>query len=148
VRAGAFGAIERISGGAAERNSNFTGAGNAGNAVYQNGVAWSNGERVEGIDGGYGARSVGRVHTVNYPASMLNTSDTGFAYGTTSEGSYFSPVAPTDGNTFTGMGVYEPSADSAYAPTTFGAFPSPNPSDVSSGGLGSGVTSPRQIGDR
>jgi hypothetical protein len=148
-RAGAFGAIERISSGGAERNSTFTGAGNAGNAVYQNGAAWSSGERVEGVDGGYGARSVsptGRVHTVNYPASMLNTSDTGFAYGTPSEGSYFSPATPTPDNTFTGMGVYEPSADSAYAPTTFGAFPSPNPSDVSSGGIQSGLTSPRQIG--
>jgi hypothetical protein len=74
------------------------------------------------------------VHTLNYPASMLNNSDTGFAYGTPSEGNYFSPVTPTPGNTFTGMGVYEPSADSGYAPTTFGAFPSRNPSDVSSGG--------------
>ncbi|KAJ6523157.1 hypothetical protein B0H19DRAFT_1386491, partial [Mycena capillaripes] len=148
-RAGAFGAIERISSGGTERNSTFTGAGNAGNAVYQNGAAWSSGERVEGADGGYGAGSVsptGRVHTVKYPASMLNTSDTGFAYGTPSEGSYFSPVTPTPDNTFTGMGVYEPSADSAYALTTFGAFPSPNPSDTSSGGIQSGLTSPRQIG--
>jgi hypothetical protein len=77
---------------------------------------------------------------------MLNTSGTGFVYGIPSERSYFSPVTPTPGNMFTGMGVYEPSADWAYTPTTFGAFPSLNLNDVSSEGLGSGVTSPRQIG--
>ncbi|KAF8209681.1 hypothetical protein K438DRAFT_1753332 [Mycena galopus ATCC 62051] len=163
-RAGAFGAIERISSGApAER----------GNSVYQNGAAWSSGERVEGVDGGYGAQSVsptGRVHTINYPSEMLNTSsayddsaydvngtgNNGFAYGTPSamDGSYFSPVTPTPNNiTFsqaypstTGSAVYgqDPSADSAYAPNTFGAFPpSPDPS-VSSGGIPSGATSPRQ----
>ncbi|KAJ7342981.1 hypothetical protein DFH08DRAFT_811309 [Mycena albidolilacea] len=86
------------------------------------------------------------VHTINYPMSMLSTSDMGFVYGTPSERSYFSPVTPMPGNMFIGMSVHKPSVDLVYVPTTFGGFLSPNPSDMSSGRLGSGVTSLRQIG--
>ncbi|KAJ7229746.1 hypothetical protein B0H12DRAFT_221859 [Mycena haematopus] len=118
------------------------------NSVYQNGAAWTSGERVEGVDGGYGARSVsptGRVHTINYPASMLNTSA---AYDTGADASYFSPVTPTPHNmSFSPSSVYadDASPDSAYAPNTFGAFPaSPDMSSLSSSGIPSGATSPRQ----
>nr|GAT43500.1 predicted protein [Mycena chlorophos] len=107
---------------------------NNGNRVasiytHHNGSAWSSGERVIGVDGGYGARSVsptGRVHTINYPsaASMGASGDNnGFAYGeSTGEGSYFSPVTPTV-NAFNTVYAEDPSADSAYGATTFDAPP-------------------------
>ncbi|KAF7324317.1 hypothetical protein MSAN_02525200 [Mycena sanguinolenta] len=120
-----------------------------GNAVYGNAAAWSSGERVEGVDGGYGAQSVsptGRVHTINYPAGMMNTSsvyDNGngdnFTYGTPSAAD--ASVSPPS----TRSTAREPSADSAYTVNTFSSFPSSGYSStaVSSPDL-SGTTSPRQ----
>ncbi|KAF7341761.1 hypothetical protein MSAN_02030400 [Mycena sanguinolenta] len=159
-RAGAFGAIERLS---SEKTSPTAAT---GNGVYGNTAAWSSGERVEGVDGGYGAQSVsptGRVHTINYPAGMMNTSsaydvngnDDHFAYGTPSaaDASYFSPITPTPHattfaqrqSTFDQVYAQDPSADSAYAVNTFSSFPSSGYSStaVSSPDL-SGTTSPRQ----
>ncbi|KAJ6534893.1 hypothetical protein B0H19DRAFT_1271571 [Mycena capillaripes] len=172
ARAGAFGAISAISTGSGappSYGSPTTPSAQQGQGVYQNASAWSSGERVEGVDGGYGARSVsptGRVHTVNYPTpATLSTygeyghGEDGFAYGTPSnmDGSYFSPVTPTPGAMgFAGMGmVEEPSADSAYAENTFGSYAShyqihpqgsPNLSESSTPSMPSGVSSPRQIG--
>jgi hypothetical protein len=72
------------------------------------------------------------------------------AYGIPSNAdqSYFSPTIPTPHNaSFNSVYAGDSSADSVYAPNTFGAFPgSPDLSDVSGGRMGSGVASPSQIG--
>ncbi|KAJ7032682.1 hypothetical protein C8F04DRAFT_1396522 [Mycena alexandri] len=138
--------------------NNNTGHGQGqGQSVYANASAWSSGERVEGVDGGYGAQSVsptGRVHTINYPeAPAYNAA---YDDGTANAASYFSPTTPTPHSGFPDtMGAYEPSADSAYAANTFGApaynygsaYGSPVLSASGSGSESGGVsafTSPRQ----
>ncbi|KAJ7470005.1 hypothetical protein B0H11DRAFT_1388701 [Mycena galericulata] len=183
-RVSAYGNADRAS-------SAYSGGAERGHSVYTahgaHGGAWSSGERVEGVDGGYGARSVsptGRVHTINYPSAYSpsgNAEDGEYGYeayeGTSpaptytthvgasaygayganggngngaNGGSYFSPTTPTPQG---GFEVYEPSADSAYNATTFGAFgggsPAFSPADSGSAGgvqsgVQSGITSPRQ----
>ncbi|KAJ7869458.1 hypothetical protein B0H14DRAFT_3440647 [Mycena olivaceomarginata] len=131
ARAGAFGAISAISTGSGAPPSYHSPTTPQGQGVYQNASAWSSGERVEGVDGGYGARSVsptGGVHTINYPtpATLSIYGDYGhdqgdaFAYGTPSnmDGSYFSPLTPTPTAIGFGGMVEEPSADSPTHRTT------------------------------
>ncbi|KAK7028692.1 hypothetical protein R3P38DRAFT_3267532 [Favolaschia claudopus] len=156
ARAGAFGAIERaMSGGSPTITSPIN------NKVYGNQSAWTSGERVEGVDGGYGARSVsptGRVHSVVYPGTLDTTT------AIDADASYFSPVTPTPhqsaftsasaygspaafSNAYGGYEEQEEGAGSAYLPNTFGSFvatPSQGSSTPSDNGLG--VESPRQVG--
>ncbi|KAF7321768.1 hypothetical protein MKEN_00698500 [Mycena kentingensis (nom. inval.)] len=115
------------------RKSSSSNNGNRVTSIYTHhtGGAWSSGERVEGVDGGYGARSVsptGRVHTINYPSamqlSMASPQNDNFAYGDhEGAGSYFSPITPTAGNAFSAVYAENPSAASAYGATTFDAPP-------------------------
>ncbi|KAJ7717784.1 hypothetical protein B0H16DRAFT_1475884 [Mycena metata] len=144
-------------------NSNYAASAGHGQSVYANASAWSSGERVEGVDGGYGAQSVsptGRVHTINYPDMSSGNNEFDAAYDANA-GSYFSPTTPTPHSGFPSpgaapvysystspvVGAYEPSADSAYAVNTFGA-PAPLYSGYASSGSESGgvsaFTSPRQ----
>ncbi|KAJ7194307.1 hypothetical protein GGX14DRAFT_476497 [Mycena pura] len=129
-RSGAYGGGERRSSG-----SGGAGNGNRGASVYNgNGTAWSSGERVAGVDGGYGAQCVsptGRVHSIAYPSPPAAANGNGFAYGDANDqqNSYFSPATPTPTSMFVvpdPSEVYararEPSADSAYAATTFGEY--------------------------
>ncbi|KAJ7470098.1 hypothetical protein B0H11DRAFT_2237689 [Mycena galericulata] len=162
-RVSAYGAGAGAGAGADRVSSAYSGGAERGHSVYTTHGAWSSGERVEGVDGGYGARSVsptGRVHTINYPSaySPSGNAEDGeyYAYEGTSpaptytthvaaSGSYFSPTTPTPQG---GFEVYEPSADSAYNATTFGAFGG-SPAESASGsenggGVQSGITSPRQ----
>lgn len=116
------------------RKSTNSNNGNRVASIYthHNGSAWSSGERVVGVDGGFGARSVsptGRVHTINYPSALsmgASTEDVnGFAYGgQEGDGSYFSPVTPgPEANAFSAVYAEDPSAASAYGATTFDAPP-------------------------
>ncbi|KAJ7081038.1 hypothetical protein C8R43DRAFT_343131 [Mycena crocata] len=116
--------------------------GEGGNALYQhaNVSAWSSGERVEGVDGGYGAAAVsptGRVHhVVNYPATYggsptspaptytTNVFDASAAYDT--NGSYEAYPGYSNNGNGTNASYFSPTTptptgafDSAYAETTY-----------------------------
>ncbi|KAJ6600488.1 hypothetical protein DFH09DRAFT_595930 [Mycena vulgaris] len=109
-------------------NGNGNGSSDRGQSVYVNGGAWSSGERVEGVDGGYGAQSVsptGRVHTINYPSASGHsptspydnstaTFDASYNTYAQNDQSYFSPATPTPGASF--------GYDSAYGATTYAGY--------------------------
>ncbi|KAJ7645013.1 hypothetical protein B0H17DRAFT_1148538 [Mycena rosella] len=130
---------------------------NRGQSVYVQGGAWSSGERVEGVDGGYGAQSVsptGRVHTINYPvydyAGNHSTSNLSHYSNENGHGDYDS--YGTDGGN--GNGAYENSGDanasyfSPVTPTPNSAFPSAdsayNANTYDAFGSQETMTSPKQ----
>jgi hypothetical protein len=78
----------------------------------------------------------GRAESAYTPSNTLHLSSTPLTRALRTAllpKGYFSPATPTLGNTFIAIGVHELIADSAYAATTVGTFPSLNPSDVSGG---------------